>query len=191
MNSTPKSRALVESILVLAIVIVGWMYADTRRDVHDLRDRVHDTESAFENQRELFKTALPPSGETDTDTWNVIENDQYGFLMRYPQDWAIRSGGTNILMPERFSQDDVDVKDEPLLSLTTSSNTEISSDWQVITLSSGTEAFYSLEDGFDHYYISNGDSMLVWSIPVRSYHGIYSNDEIQRATQIVNTFRKL
>jgi hypothetical protein len=72
-----------------------------------------------------------------------------------------------------------------------SSNLEPSTSWRQITLSSGETAYYEFAEGFDHYYLPNGESMLIWSVPARSYDGLYTEQELQEAIQIINTYRKL
>ena len=184
-----KLRNMAPNFLILVIAILGWMYGVARNDIHDLRDQVSDFESSLANQREQAKTAIPPSGETDTSNWIVAENGQYRFSVRYPEDWVVSPRNNNLIVPARLLQNDSEMDHKPILSLTISSNTEVSSNWQTVTLSNGTKAFYSFDDGFDHYYMSNGGSMLIWSIPARSYNGVFTDNEIQTATQIVNTFQ--
>src|SRR5690606_34769931 len=116
------------------------------------------------------------------------------FSIRYPENWTVNPSGKNMVIPKQLLQEqDIDkIKVLPLL-VTINSDITPSTNWKEIALTNGQKAYYSFEDGFDHYYLVSGNLMLVQlSVPVRIYDGsMYTEQELKEAAQIINTFQAL
>ena len=187
MNHLRSLNFFILILLLIAVIFFGWKYTTLHQEVEDLQNQVA-SESQVANQNNLID---PPNGETETSDWSLIENELYGFSLIYPQTWIVDPSDENIVIPQGFISDQSDLKNEAPLTLTVSTNTEISNSWRKITLTSGESAYYNFEEIFDHYYMINRNNMLIWTIPARSHDGLYTDQQLKEAIQIVNTYQPL
>jgi len=174
-------------ILVIIMAIFGWQYIDLRQEFNDLENEINQ-QNKFSSQNNLID---PPNGQADSSGWSQVKNETYNFSLLYPQTWLADPSGENMVIPQNFSSNQNDSKNEAPLTLTISTNTEISNSWRKIALASGEAAYYNFEEIFDHYYMVNNNKMLIWTIPVRSYNGLYTDQQLKEAVQIVNTYHSL
>ena len=187
MNRLKSLYTITLILLIIAVAILGWKYVTLRRELHNLKNEV-PAESQSIDQNNMTD---PPNGETDTSNWSLVKNELNNFSLLYPQSWVIDSSDENIVIPQGFVSEEDNLKNEAPLTLTVSSNTEISNSWRKITLTSGESAYYNFEEIFDHYYMINRNNMLIWTIPARSHDGLYTDQQLKEATQIINTYQSL
>jgi len=186
-----KSLYTVALIFMLVVtIVVGWKYITLRQEVRDLQNQIaSDSQFVPRSIIDQSNKTDPLNGEADTSNWSVARDTFGRFTLRYPDNWITESSGNYVVIPKRLSEK----QNYPLLplSLMDSTNTDPSPWWRKIDLANGEQVYYSFEDGFDHYHMVHGSEMLTLSIPARSYNGLYTDQELKEATQIVNTYRPL
>jgi len=194
MNRFKSFYTTVLIFLLIATAIVGWKYISAQQKISDLEKQViadMQPSSILEQNKHID----PPSGdEADTSNWSVAEDTFGRFTLLYPDNWTTEPSGKYIVIPERFAENDDYLNYDLLplsLSFSTNTNTNVGIRWREITLANGEQVYYSFEDGFDHYHMVSSDKRLTLSIPSRSYDGLYTDQELKEATQIVNTYRPL
>lgn len=197
-NSTIMNRfkSLYTVVLIFMLVVtavVCWKYVTLHREVRDLRNQVNsDSQFVPRSIIDQNNKTDPPNGEADTSNWFVAKDTHGRFTLLYPQNWTTEPSGNYVVIPERFSGEKSYLNNALLpLSLMVSTSTNTQSWWRKITLANGEQVYYSFEDGFDHYHMVSGDEELTLSIPARSYNGLYTDQELKEATQIINTYRLL
>lgn len=190
-----KSLYIVAFIFLLVVTAVAcWKYVTVHQEVRDLRNQVaSDSLVVLRSIIDRNSKTDPPDGKADTSDWSVAKDTSGRFSLRYPQNWTNEpSGNSSVVIPKRLSGKWGDLNNVLLpLSLMVSTNTDLSSWWRKITLANGEQVYYSFEDGFDHYHVVSDSKMLTWSIPARSYDGLYTEQELKEATQIVNSYQPL
>jgi len=179
-------------IIVLAIiVIIGWQYASARQEINDLERQVAadmQPQSILDQNNRID----PPAGEADTSSWLVVEDSQGRFTLRYPDNWEADISQGRIVSLKRIPEEhrnDTGILSP--LSLMESINMNGPHWKRKITLASGERAYYYFSDGFDHYQTQRGDMTLTFSVPARSYDGLYTEQELKQAIQIINTYQSL
>lgn len=167
-------------MIIVVVGVAGFREVKNQKDIHLLRNQV-----AFVQETE--KKYDQPDGATTTTNWSVASDQELHFSLKYPSSWTTNDSGLSPIEPKRLVGNS---QNNYPLALTTSSNLAISPTWKQIALASGEPAYYSFEQNFDFYYIVNEASMLIWTIPVRSHDGLLTNQELNEATQIINTYRR-
>ena len=193
MKQIKRFSIVAITIFIVIISIISWRYAALDREVHNLKNQVaQDGQYIPRSIIDQNSKTDPPNGEADTNNWSVAEDTLGRFTLLYPDNWTTESSDHYIVVLKRLFEDG-EYFDTALfpLSLMTSTNTRPSFRWREITLESGEEFYYSFEDGFDHYHVVNGDKMLTFSTPARSYDGLYTEQELKEAIQIINTYQAL
>lgn len=190
-----KSLYIVLLIIMLVVTaVVGWKYLTLRREVRDLQNQIA-SDSQFIPRSIIDQNSKtdPPNGEADTSHWSVAKDTLGRFTLRYPDNWTTDPPGEYyVVIPKHLAEEQGDLNNILLpLSLMVDSSANTQFWWRKITLANGERAYYSFEDGFDHYHMVHGGEMLTLSIPARSYDGLYTDQELKEATQIVNTYQPL
>lgn len=188
-----KIKLVYSGILIIVVaiaIIASWQYASARQEINDLEKQVA---ADMQPQSILDQNSRidPLSGEADTSNWSVVEDSQGRFTLRYPDNWEADIFKGRIVNLKRISEEQRG-DTSMLLPLSFMESTMNGPRWKrEITLANGEHAYYSFSDGFDHYQMQNGDTTLTFSVPVRSYDGLYTEQELKQAIQIVNTYQAL
>lgn len=193
MNRPKILSATMLLLLLLSTIILGSAYVRSQQRVHDFQNQISllrktENPSVFNQNEETD----PPNGQADTKAWLVAKDPKNRFTLRYPSDWVNAASGNDIVLPKGLAgvQNGGEITRSPL-SLTVSSNVTPSPSWRQIVLADGERAYYSFADGFDSYAMINGTEMLIWTIPARSYNGLYTDQVLREATQIINTYQSI
>jgi len=189
-----KIKLVYSGILIIVVaiaIIASWQYAYARQEINDLEKQVAadmQPQSILDQNNRID----PPSGEADTSNWSVVEDSQGRFTLRFPDNWEADISKGRIVNLKRISEEqrgDISI----LLPLSFMESTNMNGPrWKrEIALANGEHAYYSFSDGFDHYQMQSGDATLTFSVPARSYDGLYTEQELKQAIQIVNTYQPL
>ncbi len=182
---------LIIIILLGTSVIFGWLYFGSEEGDNNLANDIVLADQPG-SIIDLNAKTDPSQGAAETSTWSVAEDGLSGYTLRFPPGWARVPSDQFMVAPERFVENNQYISVAlPIISVMTSSNTYTPPWWREITLASGTPVYYSFEDGFDHYHVVNREVMLTFSVPARSFDGLYTDEELRQAVQIVNTYQVL
>jgi hypothetical protein len=173
----------VFGLLILG-TIIGVREVKHRAQIQNLEREIQGLRSGITTSLQKKWTPLTTTLPTG---WSSVKFEGLHYSLQYPDDWMKGDTENAPLLPKNGSATS-DVDSVPL-HLAVSSNVDISPEWVRTTLASGEVAYYSFENGFDHYYVVNGANMLIWSFPARSYNSSFSDKELSQALQIVNTYK--
>lgn len=191
LNKTKLIYLCLFIIVLVFAIFFYWRYVSSQQQITSLEIQVN-AEMGPQSILEQNNQIDPPSGEVDTTNWSTFKDEQKHFSIKFPDNWEVYTSKGVFVILKRISIDqreDVGI----LLPLSVMESTNMNGpQWKrEITLVSGQQADYYFSDGFDHYLITNGDTSITFFVPARSYNGLYTEQELNQAIQIINTYQTL
>jgi len=96
-----KKVLTISIILVLAVVILGVVFGLEKREVK--APVVKNNEKIKETTKTATSTKETENSEIDTSNWKTYRNEEFGFEVKYPEEWDILSDSVD---KNKFMKDD-------------------------------------------------------------------------------------